>query len=102
MTEWTFLTNHARVLLCIARDPNVRIRDIADCAGITERAAHEIVSHLCEDGYISKNRNGARNVYEVHAELSLRGTVERDHEVRELLAPLLESKSATKTAAGSR
>ena len=99
MTEWSFLTNHARVLLCIARDPNVRIRDIAACAEITERAAHEIVSHLCEEGYISKQRNGARNVYEVHGELSLRGTLEREHEVREILAPLLKTKRPAKAGA---
>jgi DNA-binding IclR family transcriptional regulator len=86
---WSFLTNHARVLLCIARDPGTRIRDIAVCAEITERAAHRIVSDLCEAGYVEKHRLGARNYYEVHAELPLRRELESGVPVGELLAPLL-------------
>ena len=97
---WAFLTNHARVLLCIARAPNARLRDIAACADITERAAHEIVTQLCEAGYISKQRTGARNVYEVHGDLPLRGALDGEHEVGELLSVLLDRERAI--ASGAR
>ena len=89
MPGWSFLTNHARVLLCIARDPGTRVRDIAVCAEITERAAHRIVGDLCEAGYVEKHRLGARNYYEVHAELPLRRELESGVPVGEMLAPLL-------------
>ena len=62
----TFLTNHARVLLCVADDCNVRMRDIAECVGITERTAYEILSELIEQGYLSRERAGRRNCYTVH------------------------------------
>ena len=87
MSQWTFLTNHAWVLVCIAREPGTRIRDIAQCADVTERAAHRIVTELCEAGYIEKTRIGARNFYEVHPELPLRRT--EDITIGELLKPLL-------------
>ena len=61
MSDWTFLTNHARVLRCIAQDPGVRLRDIAQCAGITERATHRIVSDLVEAGYLTRHRLGRRS-----------------------------------------
>ena len=62
-----FLTNHARVLICIAQDPQVRVRDIGDLVGITERAAHRIVTDLAAGGYITKRRAGRRNRYTVHS-----------------------------------
>ena len=62
----SFLTNHARVLLCVADDCNVRMRDIAECVGITERTAFEILSELVELGYLSRERAGRRNCYTVH------------------------------------
>jgi DNA-binding IclR family transcriptional regulator len=89
MSEWGFLTNHARALLCITRDPDARLRDVSDCLGITERAAHRIVGDLVEGGYLSRRRVGRRNVYEVHPELTLRGSVKRDHDVGEVLEVLL-------------
>ena len=58
---WTFLTNHAQVLVCIARDPGIRLRDIGERVGITERAAHRIVVELADAGYITRERNGRRN-----------------------------------------
>jgi DNA-binding MarR family transcriptional regulator len=61
MPEWTFLSNHAQVLLCIAHDPGIRLRDIGDQVGITERAAHRIVSELDEAGYLTRERDGRRN-----------------------------------------
>lgn len=85
MTGWTFLTNHAHVLLCIARNPDMRLRDVAVAVGITERAAQRIVAELVEAGYISRERNGRRNSYEVHPELPLRHPVEREHHIGELL-----------------
>jgi hypothetical protein len=85
---WTFLTNHAHVLNCIAADPDVRLRDVAQLVGITERAAQLIVADLAEAGYITRTRIGRRNRYEVHPELPLRHPIERDHEVGELLEAL--------------
>jgi DNA-binding IclR family transcriptional regulator len=64
--DHTFLTNHARVLLCVADDCNVRMRDIAECVGITERTAYEILTELVEQGYLSRERAGRRNCYTVH------------------------------------
>lgn len=84
-TGWTFLTNHAHVLLCIARNPDMRLRDVAVAVGITERAAQRIVAELVEAGYISRERNGRRNSYEVHPERPLRHPVEREHHIGELL-----------------
>jgi len=63
---WKYLTNHAEVLLCVARQPDARLREIASCVGITERAAHRIVCDLEEAGHLSRHRRGARNFYEVH------------------------------------
>jgi DNA-binding IclR family transcriptional regulator len=85
MSSWTFLTNHAHVLLCIARDPGIRLRDIASEVQITERAAQRILTELVEAGYISRTREGRRNHYEVHAELPLRHPMLQGREVGELL-----------------
>ena len=83
--DWKFLTNHGLVLLCIADDPGVRLRDVADRVGITERAAHRIVSGLIESGYVGRERIGRRNTYEVRTDLPIRG-LERDVQLGELLA----------------
>jgi hypothetical protein len=82
---WTFLTNHAHVLLCIAADPDIRGRDIAERVGITERSAQSIVADLVESGYLTREKVGRRNRYQVHAGKPLRHPLERDHEVAELL-----------------
>jgi len=75
---WTFLTNHAHVLLCIAENPDIRLREVADQVGITERAVQRIVAELEEAGYITHDRVGRRNHYEVNPELKLRHPLE-DH-----------------------
>src|ERR671939_129932 len=82
---WRFVTNHAHVLECIARDPNARLRDIATNVGITERTAAQIVRDLELAGYLTKTRNGRRNTYEVHGELPLRHPQHRHHTVGELI-----------------
>src|SRR6266508_3608922 len=69
---WSFLTNHARVLVCIAHDPGVRLRDIADRVGITERTAYGIVTNLTDAGYVLKEREGRRNRYQVQTHQPLR------------------------------
>jgi DNA-binding Lrp family transcriptional regulator len=83
--SWTFLTNHAQVLLCIARQPDMRMRDIADAVGITERAAQRIVGDLVDEGYVSRKRVGRRNEYEVKADAPLRHPLAREHEVGEII-----------------
>ena len=83
--SWTFLTNHAQVLVCIARDPGVRLRDIGDRVGITERAAHRIVTELAHAGYIARERNGRRNRYTINALLPMPDPIARDQNVGELL-----------------
>jgi DNA-binding MarR family transcriptional regulator len=87
--HWTFLTNHGHVLLCIARNPDVRMRDIAAAVGITERAVQVIIVDLEEAGYLTRSRVGRRNRYELHTALPLRHPLEREHKVHELLAVLV-------------
>ena len=82
---WTFLTNHAQVLVCIARDPGVRLRDIGERVGITERAAHRIVVELADAGYITRQRNGRRNSYTINADSRLPDPIARGQSVGELL-----------------
>ena len=82
---WTFLTNHEHVLLCIAREPEVRMRDVAHLVGITERAVQRIVADLEEAGYIERIRHGRRNRYEVRTDLPLRHPIERHERVSSLI-----------------
>ncbi|MFF5011384.1 helix-turn-helix transcriptional regulator [Streptomyces phaeochromogenes] len=82
---WTFLTNHARVLLAIAHAPSARIRDIAAACHITERTAQNIVSDLAEAGYLSRERDGRRTRYTLHPEGTLRHPAEAHLLVRNLL-----------------
>jgi hypothetical protein len=86
--NWTFLTNHAQVLLCIARDPGVRLRDIAVRVGITERSAYGIVLDLTQAGYIVKEKNGRRNHYQIRSHLPLPEPSSRERTVGEILALL--------------
>ena len=88
MASWGFLTNHARVLLCIAADPGVRLRDIAARLGITERSAYGIVTDLAEAGYVVKEKDGRRNRYEIQAHLPLPDAAGRERTVGEVLALL--------------
>ena len=85
---WTFLTNHGHVLVCIAQDPGIRIRDIAERVGITLRTSQGIVGDLVDAGYISRTRVGRRNQYEVHSELPFRHPLEHEHQIGGLLGIL--------------
>lgn len=91
-SRWTFLTNHAHVLLCIAEDPDVRLRDVATRVGITERAAQRIVAELESEGYLSHERVGRRNHYEVNPTLPLRHPLEDHLEIGALLRVLSRRK----------
>lgn len=84
-SHWTFLTNHAHVLLCIAKNPEFRLRDIADVVGITERAVHRIVADLTEAGFIDVTRDGRCNVYVMHPEKKLRHPIEAHRQVADLI-----------------
>ena len=88
MPTWGFLTNHALVLLCIARDPGVRLRDIAASVGITERSAFGIVSDLAVAGYIVKEKGGRRNRYRVETHLPVPESADRRLAIGDLLALL--------------
>jgi DNA-binding IclR family transcriptional regulator len=90
MERWSFLTNHARVLVCIAQDPGLRLRDIADAVGITERSAYGIVTDLAEGGYVVKERDGRRNRYQVQAHMPLRESVSRERTIGQVLQLLVE------------
>ena len=87
---WTFLTNHTLVLVCIADDRGVRLRDVADRVGITERAAQSIVADLVAAGYLSRTRVGRRNQYEIHADHPLRHPVESHRTVGGLVDFLVD------------
>jgi len=94
---WTFFTNHGHVLVCLAADPDLRTRDIADLVGITERSAQGIITDLDEAGYITKTKDGRRNRYEVHPDRPLRHPLEQDHSVGELLTALGKRPKAART-----
>jgi len=85
---WTFLTNHAHVLLCVARDGGTRMRDIAETVGITERAAQRIAADLVREGYVTSERVGRRNQYSVNGKVPLRHPMDCHHEVGALLTVL--------------
>jgi hypothetical protein len=87
---WSFFTNHARVLICISRDPELRLRDLAATLGITERSAHGIVSDLVEAGYVVKEKDGRRNRYLVLAQLPLPEPVTRERTIGEVLGVLVD------------
>jgi MarR family len=92
MAGWGFLTNHARVLMCIADDPGARLRDISAVVGITERSAHTIVADLIEGGYVVKVKDGRRNRYQIRPERPLPEPASRQPTVGELLALLAQSR----------
>lgn len=85
MAEWTFLTNHGHAMVMLARDPEARIRDIAQGVGITERAAQRIVGDLVDAGYLTRERIGRRNRYAIDPSIPLRHPLERDHGIGDLL-----------------
>lgn len=82
---WRFVTNHTQVLLCVARDPETRLRDIAETVGITERAVQRIVSDLVESGFVTRERVGRRSRYVLDREVKMRHPSQSDHEIGELL-----------------
>ena len=94
MVSWGFLTNHARVLLCIARDPGVRLRDIASTLGITERSAYGLVTDLTAAGYVVKQKDGHRNRYQIQAHMPLREPASREPAIGEVLALLADTRPA--------
>jgi hypothetical protein len=91
VTEWSFLTNHARVLLCVAHDPGIRLRDIATTLGITERTAHGIVADLANAGYVVKERNGRRNRYQIQHHLPVPEVAASQRTIGDLLDLLSET-----------
>jgi predicted ArsR family transcriptional regulator len=96
MASWTFLTVHARVLLCVARDPGVRLRDMAASLDITERGAFGIITDLVEAGYVVKEKDGRRNRYRIQTHLPLPEPTARERTVGEVLT-LLSSVDTTAT-----
>jgi DNA-binding IclR family transcriptional regulator len=82
---WRFLTNHTQVLLCIARTPDIRLRDVADKVGITERAAQRILTDLVEAGFVERERQGRRNSYSINEHVHMRHPAQEDLEIRALL-----------------
>jgi MarR family len=96
VASWTFLTTHARVLLLVAHDPGIRLRDIAASLDITERGAFGIIADLAEAGYVVKEKDGRRNRYHIQAHLPLPEPTARERTVGEMLA-LLAGTDATAT-----
>ena len=89
-STWQFLTNHAQVLLCLAANPDVRLRDVAERVGITERSAQRILAELVAAGYVKKGREGRRNRYTVDREHTMRHTAQLGYEIGALLEALSE------------
>ncbi|WP_341954193.1 winged helix-turn-helix domain-containing protein [Salinibacterium sp. TMP30] len=93
MAKWTFLTNHAHVLMCVSENPNALLRDVATQVGITERAAQRIVTELEEAGYLERQREGRRNSYRLNTSMPLRHPLDTDYRVGELLAMFAKGKA---------
>jgi DNA-binding IclR family transcriptional regulator len=87
-TNWTFLTNHAQVLLCLAETPDIRLRDVAQRVGITERATQRILAELVDAGYVKTERVGRRNKYTVDRQHAMRHSAQLGHEIGALLEAL--------------
>ena len=88
--NWTFLSNHAHVLVCVAKNPDVRLSEVAALVGIRERTVHRIVHELLDAGYISVTKDGRNNVYSVDLDKPLRHPLEADHNIQAIIAPLLK------------
>jgi predicted transcriptional regulator len=93
-SSWKFLTNHTQVLLRIAQDPDVRLKDVADTVGITERAAQRLVADLVEAGIVARRRVGRRNHYLINRTATMRHAAQAEHQVGPLL-DLLRPKART-------
>lgn len=92
MSQWSFLTNHARALLFIAHDPHARLRDLAAGLDVTERTAYGIVVDLTAAGYVVKEKDGRRNRYHIQAHLPLRDSISRERTIGEVLDLLVDTK----------
>ena len=92
MSDWGLLTNHGRALLCLAQDPSGRVRDVAACLGITERAAQRIVTSLCEQGYLEKEREGRRNRYRLRRDRPMSDPLVEGRPVGDLAALVLDKR----------
>ena len=97
--SWTFLDNHAHVLVCLAEDPSARMRDVADRVGITERAVVRIVAHLEQAGVLRKERQGRRNRYSIDMDQPLRHPLEAHQTVGSLLKILVDPRRAARSSA---
>jgi hypothetical protein len=100
--KWSFLTNHARTLICIAHDPGVRLREIAAALAITERSAFGIVTELVAAGYVVKEKAGRRNRYRIQGHLPLRDSVARERTIGEILDVLVKASPPADTDHPSR
>jgi DNA-binding IclR family transcriptional regulator len=101
VAEWSFLTNHARALLCIAHDPGVRLRDIAATLGVTERSAYAIIADLTDAGYVGKEKEGRRNRYQIRAHLPLPDASVRERTIGEVLEVLIAPEVIRQTASAN-
>jgi len=99
--NWTFLSNHGHVLVCLAQNPDARLRDVAQSVGITERAVQKIVSDLEEAGVVEREREGRRNRYRLHTERPLRHPIESHRTVGALLAMVLDRAELRRLAAAA-
>jgi DNA-binding IclR family transcriptional regulator len=97
-TRWTFLTNHGHVLLCLARAPELRLRDVAVMVGVTERAVQRIVADLEEAGYLTRRKHGRQNEYEIDAERPLRHPIEAHQKVKAILDLAAPARPAARPA----
>jgi DNA-binding IclR family transcriptional regulator len=90
--EWTFLSNHGHVLICIAKNPDVRLSEVAQLVGIRERTVHRIVHELSDAGYLIVTKVGRTNQYRVNLDRPLRHSLESDHDIRTIVAPFMGSR----------
>jgi DNA-binding IclR family transcriptional regulator len=98
-SSWSFLTSHAQVLICLAGNPDIRLRELGDAVGITERAAHRIVTELANAGYVSRTRIGRRNRYTIQYHLPLPDPLARGQKVGDLLDVLAGAKGSLQIGA---
>lgn len=94
--SWTFLTNHSHVLICIAKQPDIRLSEVARLVGIGERSVHRIVHDLESAGYLQVIKEGRRNIYRIDLDQPLRHPLESDHHVRAIISPLVRRSKVTK------
>lgn len=92
--DWTFLSNHTHVLICVAQQTDIRLAELAQLVGIRERTVHRIIHELCDAGYLTATKVGRRNVYEVNLDKPLRHPLEASHSIRDIIDPLLTGSNA--------